>query len=188
MLPCITMSKKIKYHYDNKLHAKFIRDNGQQKPKTSLGYVAAYSTDFVLLQETRWFKLPGFHIFPVSRIKKINFSNLNRRYHKIMVWRGLVETVGINYPIDLTNWESIFESLKKFNLSVAIEFDNSVAPDSSILKTTSQSVYIQAIDSKKSAGKETTEITFESITNIQFSTKVIHKKSQRPAMRKVKMR
>jgi hypothetical protein len=182
------MSKKIKYHYDNKLHAKFIRDNGQPKPKTNLGYVAAYSTDFVLLQETKWFKLPGFHIFPISRLKKIHFSNLNRRYHKIMVWRGLVETVGINYPIDLTNWESIFESLKKFNLSVTIEFNNSVAPDSSVLKTTSQSVYIQAIDFKKSAGQETVEIPFENITNVQFSTKIIRKKSRQPVKRKVKLR
>jgi hypothetical protein len=182
------MSKKIKYHYDNKLHAKFIRDNSQQKPKTNLGYVAAYSADFVLLQETRWFKLPGFHIFPVSRLKKIHFSNLNRRYHKIMIWRGLVETVGINYPIDLSSWEDIFESLKKYNLTVIIEFNNNVTPDSSVIKTTSQSVYIQAIDSKKSAGKEIAEIPFESISNLQFSTKVIHKKSRQPAKRKVKMR
>jgi hypothetical protein len=182
------MSKKIKYHYDNKLHAKFIRDNGQPKLKTNLGYVAAYSTDFVLLQETRWFKLPGFHIFPISRLKKIDFNNMNRRYHKIMIWRGLVETVGINYPIDLTDWESIFESLKKFNLTVTVEFNNSITPDSSILKTTPQSVYIQAIDSKKAVGKEAVEIPFESITNIQFSTRVVHKKSKQPANRKVKMR
>jgi hypothetical protein len=181
------MSKKIKYHYDNKLHAKFIRDSGQ-KPKINLGYVAAYSADFVLLQETRWFKLPGFHIFPVSRLKKIHFSTLNRRYHKIMVWRGLVETVGINYPIDLTNWESIFESLKKFNLSVIIEFNNSITSDSSVIKTSSQSVYIQTIDSKNSTGKEAVEVAFESISNVQFSTKVIHKKSRQPAKRKVKMR
>jgi len=179
------MSKKIKYHYDNKLHAKFIRDNGQQK--INHGYVVGYSADFVLLQETRWFKLPGFHIFPVSILKKIHFSNWNRRYHKIMIWRGLVETVGINYPIDLTNWESIFESLKKYSLNVTIEFNNGTTPYSSIFKTSPQSVYIQPVESEKLTTKETTEIAFESINNIQFNTKVIHKKSKQPAKRKVKM-
>ncbi|TWJ00054.1 hypothetical protein JN11_02469 [Mucilaginibacter frigoritolerans] len=180
------MSKKIKYHYDNKLHAKFIRDNGQQK--TNHGYVVGYSTDFVLLQETRWFKLTGFHIFPVSMLKKIHFSNWNRRYHKIMIWRGLVETVGINYPIDLTNWESIFESLKKYSLNVTVEFNKGVSLYSSIVKILPQSVYIQPIESEKSITKEVTEIDFENISNIHFSTKIIHKKSRQPAKRKVKMR
>jgi len=164
------MVKRIKYHYDNQLHAKFIRETGE----TNQGYIVGYSDNFALLQETNRFKLSTFNIFPISQIKKVRFNKWNRYYHKIMVWDGAIESVGSNYPIDLNNWETIFESIKNQKLKVTVQYENTKKADACVLKTTSKLVYMHPSSQPDVNDTEATGIDFESISHIQFDNKTVH--------------
>ncbi|WP_259068240.1 hypothetical protein HDF24_08515 [Mucilaginibacter sp. X4EP1] len=164
------MVKRIKYHYDNQLHAKFIRETGE----INQGYIVGYSDNFALLQETNRFKLSTFNIFPISKIKKVRFNKWNRYYHKIMVWDGAAERVGSNYPIDLNNWETIFESIRNQQLKVTVQYENTKKADACVLKTTSSLVYIYPPNQPCFNDTEATGIDFESISHIQFDNQTVH--------------
>jgi len=66
-----------------------------------------------------------------------------------MILEGEIEKVGINYTINLSDWPSIFKSIKKYQLNVIVYCENpeidgfTIGP---IIKTTKTLVYIQYFD------------------------------------------
>jgi hypothetical protein len=85
------------------------------------GYIIQYSTNFVLLQTTDDFTLNGYSIFPLDTIQKVRHNKNDSFYDKIMKREKLKDQIGIHFNIDLSNWKTIFQTLKKTKLTVTIE-------------------------------------------------------------------
>jgi hypothetical protein len=94
------------------------RDHFQE---TDRGYILDCSTDFLLLHATDSFTLNGYCIFPLDTIKEARHNKYDKFYDKIMKWENLKGQVGIPFHIDLSNWKTIFQTLKKTKLTVTIE-------------------------------------------------------------------
>ena len=101
------------------------------------------------MQETDDFRVLGYVALPIDQIKKIRYSRNDKFYDKIMILEGEIEKVGINYTINLSDWPSIFKSIKKYQLNVIVYCENpeidgfTIGP---IIKTTKTLVYIQYFD------------------------------------------
>lgn len=141
----MTIKQQIKYHLDNRKYCKIKRKVGDDSFEYSNGYIVDNSANFLLMQETNEFKILGYLIFPISTIVQIRFNNNDRYYDKIMQWEKQVENVSKKYIIDLTNWTTIFKTIKKTGFNVIIENENpndetfDIGP---IVKTTDSAVYI----------------------------------------------
>ena len=117
------LHKKIKSHYENKTYCKITRSVG----KVDLlihGYIIGYSDDFILLHENDDFVFNGYSVLPIDQIKKIRFNNYDKYFHQIITWEGLIDKIGINYAVDLTNWTSVFNSIKAQKLNVIVECED----------------------------------------------------------------
>ncbi len=85
------------------------------------GYIIAYSTNFILLQITDEFSLNGYSIFPIETIKEIRHSKSDKFYEMIMKQECIKEKIDIPFNIDLSNWKSVFNFLRKTKLTITIE-------------------------------------------------------------------
>lgn len=108
----MTIKQKIKFHKDNKYYTRISREVAKDFIETNRGYIVDYSKDFVVLQETDDFKVLGYIILPINHITEIRFNNNDKYYNKIMIWEKESEKVGISHKIDLSNWQTIFKSIK----------------------------------------------------------------------------
>lgn len=167
----MTIKQQIKYHLDNRKYCKIKRKVGDDSFEYSNGYIVDNSANFLLMQETNEFKILGYLIFPISTIVQIRFNNNDRYYDKIMQWEKQVENVSKKYIIDLTNWTTIFKTIKKTGFNVIIENENpndetfDIGP---IVKTTDSAVYIWYFNAKGILDNEITKITFDKITIAKF--------------------
>ena len=85
------------------------------------GYVLDFTDDFILIHQTDDFKLDGFAVIPLKTIKKVRYSDYEEMYEYIMNEESLLSELGINYTIDLTNWQTIFKSIEGNEKFVIIE-------------------------------------------------------------------
>jgi hypothetical protein len=142
----MNIKQQIKYHLDNKKYCKVTRQIAVDSFEDNSGYIVDNSCDFVLLQETDDFRVLGYVVFPTSSITEIRFNNNDKYYDKIMQWENQINNVTKKYKIDLTDWTSIFKSIKNAGLPIILE--NEIPDDKSfdigpIIKTTKTAVYIQ---------------------------------------------
>jgi len=77
-----------------------------------------------LLHENDDFVFNGYSVLPIDQIKKIRFNNYDKYFHQIITWEGLIDKIGINYAVDLTNWTSVFNSIKAQKLNVIVECED----------------------------------------------------------------
>jgi hypothetical protein len=75
------------------------------------GYVLDFTDDFMLIHQTVDFHMDGFAILPFNTIKKVRHSESEAIYDYIMKEEQLLNDLGIHYNIDLTNWQTIFNSI-----------------------------------------------------------------------------
>lgn len=171
------MLEKIKRHFENKNCVKITRIVGKKTTVTSNGYIVDYSDDFILFQEAGDFRVSQYNISPLNQVQKIRFSKNDQYYNQIMIWEGEVEKAGINYKVDLSNWQAIFKSLKSCGLNIIVECEDpaigsfTIGP---IIKATKKMVYIQNFDISGFLDEEPTSIDFESITKVQFDDRYIN--------------
>jgi len=169
--------KKIQQYLDSKSHVKIVRAIGDNNEKNTRGYILNFSSDFLLLQETDNFQLMGYVIMPISKIKKIKCGKNEKYYTKIMKWEGEAEKTGINYKIDLNDWQSMLNSVKNTNLNVIVECE---APDidtftiGPILKITRKKVYILYFDAAGYIDEDPVKINFDDITKLTFDDRYIN--------------
>jgi hypothetical protein len=181
--------EKIKDHFENKKYSRITRSIGKGSVEVSRGYIVAYSKDFLVLQETDDFRLLGYDVFPVNQIKTIRFNKWDKYYNKIMIWEGEIENVGIKYAIDLTNWPTIFKSIKGHLLNIIVECENpeiasfTIGP---IIKITKKQVYIQDFDPAGFLEEKPTSIDFQSISKVQFDDRYVNVFSKYLRNRKIR--
>jgi hypothetical protein len=88
------------------------------------GCVLNFSDDFVLVHQTVDFQLDGYAILPMNTLKKVRHIEYEDFYDSIMQKEGILNDLGMNYKIDLTNWRSIFNSIVKKGKFVTIECED----------------------------------------------------------------
>src|SRR5688572_31622946 len=173
----MTIKQQLKYHLDNKKYCKIKRQVAQDSFAYSNGYIVDNSADFVLMQESDEFRVLGYLIFPTATINQIRFNNNDKYYDKMMQWEKQVDNVQKKYAIDLTDWSTIFKTIKKVGFNVIIENENpedesfDIGP---IIKTTKTAVYIQYFNAKGYLDLEPTKITFDTVTIAKFDDQYVN--------------
>lgn len=112
--------KKIEDFKSKKKYVRLTRGRGDFQ-ETDRGYIVGYSSVFILLQTTDDFTFNGYSIFPLDTIMELRHNKHDRFYDKIMKLENQKENIGIPYNLDLTSWKSLFQSLKKTELTVTIK-------------------------------------------------------------------
>lgn len=169
--------QQIKFHLDNKKFCRIKRQVANDTFEYNNGYIVDNSEDFILMLESDDFKLLGYLVFNISTIVQIRFNNNDKYYDKIMDWENQVDNVKKKHRIDLTNWSTIFRTIKKTGYNVIIE--NEDPEDKSfdigpIIKTTKSAIYIQYFNAKGILDNEITKITFDKISIVQFDNNYIN--------------
>lgn len=185
------MIDKIKFHRDKKKYFKVQRQVGKDVLEKSHGYVVDFSKNFILLNESDDFQLDGYSIFPIRTIAEIQSSNTDRHFDKIMHLEGVTDDVSNKHKIDLTNWTSIFNSIKLLGLNVIIENEDpgdesfDIGP---ITKVTKTAVYVRSFDSRGYLDKEPTKISFDLMTIVKFDGRYVNTMSKYLRERKSKIK
>lgn len=171
------IDQQIKYHLEHKKYCKVKRQVGKDSFEHSCGYIVDRSVEFILMQETDDFRLEGFLIIPVSTIVGIRFNNNDKYYDKIMRWEKQTDHVFKKHSIDLSNWPTIFRTIKKAGFQVIIENEN---PDDEtfdigpIIKVGKTAVYTRYFSASGYLESEITKITFDKITIVKFDDHYIN--------------
>lgn len=94
-----------------------------------------------------------------------------------MTWEGLVDKIQNKHKIDLTNWNSVFNSIRKLGFNVIVENENpedktfDIGP---ITKVSDSAVYIRYFDAQGFLNTESTKITWDLITVVKFEARYIN--------------
>ena len=183
------LTEKIKNHCDNKKVCTIERKFKKTYLTLRKGYIVDYSTEFVLLQEVDDFLIDGYLIFPLKSIAELRFNNKDRYYDKMLRGEKLTEEVGVKYKIDLTSWQTIFQSLKDLGLNVIIKNEDPINDSfdiGPITEVDSTSVSIQYFNSMGFLDKEPTKISWNLITIINFDDRYTNTMSKYLRNRKTK--
>ena len=168
---------KIKYHFDSKSYCIVFRKVAKEVLEKKDGYIVDYSDNFILMQEVYDFNILGFLVIPIQTITKIRFNNSDKYYNKIMNLEGLTNKIENKHKINLTNWETIFKSIKKLGFNVIVENENpekksfEIGP---ITKITKSFVYVRFISPIGYFEKDSTKINFDLITITKFNDRYVN--------------
>lgn len=145
--------------------------------EVSRGYIVDYSKDFIILQLTDDFKAYSYLALPIAQIIDIRFNSQDKFYDKIMVWEKEIDKISLLHKIDLTNWQTIFKSIKRIGLNVIVECEHpdintfTIGP---IVKITKNLVYILYFNAAGFIDEKPTSIDYNSITKVLFDDRYIN--------------
>ncbi len=161
----------IKFHYDKRKHARVIRQVAKEHTEKSDGYIVAYSKDFIILQETNDFSLLGYVVLPIAQITELRFNASDKYYDKIMTWEKQADKVSLPYDIDLTNWDTIFKSIRGYKLNVIVECEdpeNEAFTIGPIVRITKNKVYISYFDAQGYIDEDPIPVKYADISIVTF--------------------
>ncbi len=81
--------------------------------ENKFGFVIGYTDKYLLYQEVADFEFDGYTAIAIDKINKIESNLFRETTTRIMKLEGEMSKFGITYDVDLTNWQTIFESIKK---------------------------------------------------------------------------
>ena len=132
-------------------------------------YPNAVNDKFVLGQEEDDFSLDGYAIRKISNLKIVEIRD--DKCNEINKEIGLTEKIQ-KPDIDLSSWESIFNSLKAVNEVVIIENEfNNEFVIGVIQKVLKNKLYFLDFDADGVWSSEPLEIPYSSITSVQWNTR-----------------
>jgi hypothetical protein len=185
----MTIKEAIEKHHKEKNYVHITRIISYYVEDIIRGYIVDYSKDFIILEEVEDFRGLGFVILPFKQILKIRYNKNDRFYDKIMEWEKEKDKISLTIKVDLTNWQSIFQTFqeKKMNVFVqceALKLNNyATGPITNITKN---SVYIQFFDQAGFLDDEPTQVYFEDITKVVFDDRYMNIMSKYLRKRKQK--
>lgn len=165
------LTDKIAVHRKDKRFSKVKREVAKNTFESNEGFIVDYSADFIVLQEIDDFVIRGFLIIPLKTIVEIRLNNKDKYFESIYKKEGITDEIKKKHNIDLTNWETIFKSIKKLNFNVIIKNENpeddtfDIGP---IIKITKKSVFIRYFDAMGIFDDELTKIDWDFITLVNF--------------------
>jgi len=132
-------------------------------------YPNAVNEKFFLGQEENDFLLDGYHIRKISQLKKVEIKD--DKCNEINKLNGL--TNEINMPdVDITSWQTIFNSLKKLDTFVIIEDAIGEKYEIGIIeKVFNNKLYFRCFDADGNWDEDTIIIPYSTITNVAWNTR-----------------
>lgn len=115
--------KKLEEHFKTRTYVQLKRKKGGFQ-SNSRGFILGMSKNFILIQETDEFRILGYQIFPIKTIKHVRYNKNDQTYERILKEEGLLEELGLKYDIDLTDWQTICESIQKTGLTIISECEH----------------------------------------------------------------
>lgn len=172
----MNIKAKIERQFRERHFSRITRKTSKYGEAINRGYIVDYSDIFIIFQETEDFKLLGFSIFPIKSLKKIRYNNYDKYYDNIMDWEHQKQNLGIKTKVDLSNWKSIFETLRQKEINVIVECENpdvyafTIGP---VVKITDRSVHIRYFNAEGIFDKKPTKIKFKNISKVVFGDRYI---------------
>ena len=132
-------------------------------------YPNAVNNRFIVGQEETDFLLDGYHIGKISNLRKAELKD--NLCDQIDIWKGVVD--GIKQPeIDISSWQSIFQSPAFQNEFVIIEDENNlIYKIGFIVKATTRYVLLNSFDADGIFESEPTAILYSGITHVAWKTR-----------------
>jgi hypothetical protein len=142
------------------------------------GFLLNISKNFILMQKEEDFRLDGYYIIPKHRFDSIRNNKFDKTHKKILNKEGMTEKdYGIDIEIDLTDWNTVFQSLKKNDRHVIVECEDMEEPMfliGPIKRINKKSVSIQYYDATGLLDKKPTTVKFDDITIIRFDERYLN--------------
>lgn len=144
-----------------------------RKTKANIqSYILQKSSSFILLQNEEEFSLNGFSIIRKDQFNSIRYNQYDKTTEKILKKKGIRnQYYGLNFNINLTNWESIFLKLQKEIKYIIIECENKSPSEfyiGRIEKVKKKSLHLRYFSATGLLDKKTTLIKFKKITLVKF--------------------
>lgn len=162
--------KRIEKHYNKKRYVQLTRKKGLFE-EVSCGFIIGNSKDFILFQETDDFRILGYQILPIDTIIHVRYNKNDKTLQRIIKEEGLLVDVKVKYKIDLTNWSSIANDVKKTKLTVISECEHpklNYFCIGQIKRINKKSISIRYFNAQGILNKENTKHKFENITKLSF--------------------
>ncbi|MCZ4409474.1 hypothetical protein O3Q51_11685 [Cryomorphaceae bacterium 1068] len=141
------------------------------------GFLLGASSQLLFVQVDYDFQLDGYAIIPAFTVSKLRCNKTDRFHKEVLKKEGIFERdYGCDSSIDLTDWPSVFKSLKAIGHIVSIEDEEAEETDfviGRIVRVNKKSVSIQYFDGLGQLDSETTRVYYENITIVNFNTRYI---------------
>jgi hypothetical protein len=165
----------VKEHQEHQLFARITRlvDKKYGIEKVSRGYIVLHSEDFVLLKEEDDFIFHGYNIIPMKTIRKIRYNKSDQFYDFITKSEYPESAFRLNddLKIDLSSWETIFESLQRADKVIISECErdkHQYFAIGKLAKIDEKAIFINYFDAQGKLDEEPVEHKFKWITKITF--------------------
>jgi len=167
----------IKGHVDKKDFVKIKRTVTEGSADIS-GFILQMSKDFLLIQKEEEFYLNGYGIIRKDHFDAIRCNQNDRALKRMLKAEGIFDSdFGIKNNIRLTNWQTIFEDLKKYDHHVIVECEDLKDPlflIGPIKKINKESVQIQYYSPTGLLDKKPTTVKYNEITLVKFDDRYIN--------------
>ncbi|MEE1945474.1 hypothetical protein VRU48_10165 [Pedobacter sp. KR3-3] len=173
----MTIFEKLALYKKEKTCCRIKRLVEKSTHKFTYCYILDYSDDFVLVKEIAEIHPDGFRIIPIIDIVKIRNNKYDKYMDYMLESEGLKEGIKITFKIDLSNWQSIFTSLKENDLNCIIENESdknfffSIGP---VIEVKKKSLWHIDFDPEGYLDNEPSKIKFKNITSITFDNNYIN--------------
>jgi hypothetical protein len=142
------------------------------RPGNLSGFILNMAKDFLLIQLEEEFSLNGYAIIEKHQFDDLRCNKFDRTRKKILRAEGIFDKdYGIENNIDLSNWQSIFKDLKKFDYNVIIECEDLDEPTfeiGPIKRIGNNYVSIQYHDPSGLLENKLTAVKYAEITIVKF--------------------
>ena len=166
---------KIKEHSEQHLYARITRFSDKKNKDTEVvrGYIVDYSETFILLKIEEDFLFFGYEVIPVKYIKDIRYNENDQYVDYINKSEYPKEEFELdkNLKIDLSDWVTLFQSLKNAEKVIISECEkrkHNYFAIGSIHHADDEFVYINYLDAQGRLDKEPVDHKFKWITKVTF--------------------
>ena len=137
------------------------------------GIILDFSDQFMHFAEIDEFKLHGEVIIEMNHYDSISHEEIDKTYKRIMEKeKQLSKSKPKKSKVDLSNWKSLFASLKKSDTHVIIECEDLKIPSFTIggvEKVSDNSVRIHNYDATGQLDKKASRLNYDNITLVKFN-------------------
>ena len=160
------LKKEIEKYKTQSVCVKIIR---KSKMRTIHGFILDNSDKFILLQEVNDFLAVGYVIVPKKSIKQVRFNDFDKAYDEMFKAEKEFENISLKHKIDLTNWQTIFESIKLTRLNPIIECEKDDLFLIGVLgNIQSDTIHIRDFDAAGILDNMETPVFYKEITRVEF--------------------
>tara|TARA_B100000508_G_scaffold139601_1_gene138319 strand:- start:766 stop:1341 length:576 start_codon:yes stop_codon:yes gene_type:complete len=165
-------------HISERHTVKIERELDDGEDLSCFGYILDVSDGLILIQIEDDFLLDGYSIIPFHTVNNIRYNKLDQFHNYILKNEKIEESqYGLSKQIDLLDWQSVFESLKKHYKVISIE--DEADEDSNfiigrIIRVNKKSVSIQYLNALGRFDDNATNVKYEDITIVSFDNRYIN--------------